>query len=286
MSSIQERIRQASKGEVIVLGAPLDENSSFLRGAAQAPGCIRAALHEGSSNMSSENGVDLASVGGWRDIGDLRLGTGRKAIEQIERAVSMIVDRGARPLVLGGDHSITYPSAKACASHYNHLSVLDFDAHPDLYEEYDGSRLSHACPFARLMEEGLDVNLVQVGIRAANAHQREQAKRYGVRMIEMDAWPPKKMPSLAGKVYMSIDLDGLDPAFAPGVSHHEAGGLSTRDLLNLIHGIDGEIIGADIVELNPKRDLNGVTAKVASKLYKEIVGQMLSQYGTGQSRKR
>lgn len=286
MNTIEERIKKASKGDVVVLGAPLDENSSFLRGAAEAPRHIRAALHEGSSNMSTEHSIDLATTGGWQDVGDLHLGTGLSAIRQIERAVSMIVYHGARPLVLGGDHSITYPSAKACASHYHHLNVLDFDAHPDLYAEYEGSRLSHACPFARLMEEGLGVSLVQVGIRTANAHQREQARKYGVSMIEMDAWPPAKMPSMSGKVYLSIDLDALDPAFAPGVSHHEAGGLSTRDLLNIIHGIDGEIVGADIVELNPKRDLNGVTARVASKLYKEIVGQMLGRPSRARSRKR
>jgi len=286
MKSIDERIRTLSNGDIVVLGAPLDENSSFLRGAAQAPKRIREALHEGSSNMYSEAGVDLATTRGWKDIGDLRLGTGAEAISQIERGISMILDRGARPLVLGGDHSITYPSAKACASHFRHLKVLDIDAHPDLYEEYDGNRLSHACPFARLMEEGLGVSLVQAGIRTANAHQREQARRYGVRMIEMDDWPPAKMPSLTGKVYLSIDLDGLDPAFAPGVSHHEPGGLTTRDLLNIIQRIDGEIVAADIVELNPKRDLNGVTARVASKLYKEIVGLMVSQSRRSRARKR
>ena len=286
MKSIDERIRTLSKGEVAVLGAPLDENSSFLRGAALAPKSIREALHEGSSNMSTEPGIDLATTRGWQDVGDLRLGTGAEAISQIEHSVSMILDRGAKPLVLGGDHSVTYASAKACALHFRDLNVLDFDAHPDLYDEYDGNRLSHACPFARLMEEGLGVSLVQIGIRAANAHQREQARRFGVRMIEMGTWPPRKMPSLTGKVYLSVDLDGLDPAFAPGVSHHEPGGLTTRDLLNVIHGIDGEVVGADIVELNPKRDLNGVTARVASKLYKEIVGLMLSQSRRSPSRKR
>lgn len=286
MRSIDEKIKTLSKGEVAVLGAPLDENSSFLRGAAQAPKHIREALHEGSSNMSTEPGIDLASAKGWQDIGDLRLSTGVEAISQIERAVSMILDRGAKPLVLGGDHSITYPSAKACASHFRRLSVVDLDAHPDLYEEYDGSRLSHACPFARLMEEGSGVRLIQIGIRASNPQQRARAKRYGAHMMEMTAWPPKKIPHLAGKVYLSLDLDALDPAFAPGVSHHEPGGLTTRDALDIIHNIDGEIIGADIVELNPRRDLNGVTARVASKFYKEIVGLMLEQSRRSHPRKR
>lgn len=274
-----DTIRRLKKGEVAIIGAPLDENSSFLRGAAQAPSHIREALHEGSSNMCTELGLDLSKATGWHDLGDLDLGEGPEALDEIDNATSLILAKGAKPLVLGGDHSVTYASARACAREFRSLSVIDFDAHPDLYEEYEGSRWSHACPFARLMEEGLDVRLVQIGIRTSNPHQREQAKRFGVRTYEMKDWPPARMPKVGRKVYVSIDLDGLDPAFAPGVSHHEPGGLSTRDMLGFLHGLDSEIIGADIVELNPKRDLNGVTARVASKLYKEVVGLMLRRNG-------
>lgn len=286
MTSIDDGIGGLSKGDVAIIGAPLDENSSFLRGAALAPGRIRSSLREGSSNMSTELGLDLSTAEGWHDLGDLSLGTGADAFNEIERAVSMILRRGARPVVLGGDHSITYPSAKACASTFHGLSVLDFDAHPDLYEEYEGSKWSHACPFARLMEEGLGVRLVQVGVRASNTHQGEQAERFGVKTVEMTSWPPTRMPPIGDRVYISLDLDALDPAFAPGVSHHEPGGLSTRDVLKILHGLKAEIIGADIVELNPKRDLNGVTARVASKFYKELVGLMLSQHHLPRPRKR
>ncbi len=280
-----DQIRKLKRGEVAILGAPLDENSSFLRGSDLAPGTIREALHEGSSNMTTELGVDLSTTHGWHDLGNLRLGTGAEAFDEIERAISLILARGAKPLVLGGDHSITYPSAKACAKEFRALSVLDFDAHPDLYDEFGGSRRSHACPFARLMEEGLDVRLVQVGIRASNPHQAEQASRFGVRTYEMRDWPPTRMPMFGKKLYVSLDLDGLDPAYAPGVSHHEPGGLSVRDVLGMLHGLESEIVGADIVELNPKRDLNGVTARVASKFYKELVGLMLGHRGSSRPRK-
>ncbi len=279
MGDFESKVQRLQKSEVAVVGVPLDENSSFLRGAAFAPSKIREALVEGSSNMSTELNVDLKSNSEWHDLGDLDLGTGDQAFAQIEKAIMMILDRGAKALILGGDHSVTFPVAKSFAQAHRGLTVLDFDAHPDLYEDYEGNRRSHASPFARLLEANQNIKLIQVGIRAATPHQREQAKRYGVRMLEMKDWPPPRMPQIKGKVYISLDLDSLDPAFAPGVSHHETGGLSARDVLMVIHGLEADIVGADIVELNPTRDLNGMTARVASKFYKELVGRMLEPPG-------
>jgi arginase len=117
---------------------------------------------------------------------------------------------------------------------------------------------------------------VQVGIRTLNAHQRRQAERFGVEIIDMRAWDAGMRPRVEGAVYLSLDLDGLDPAFAPGVSHREPGGLSTRDVLGLIHGLDGRLVGADVVEYNPRQDVGGVTAILAAKLVKEIAGRMLA----------
>ncbi len=279
MGDFENKVKELHKGEVAVVGVPLDENSSFLRGASLAPSKIREALAEGSSNMSTELNVDLNSSREWHDLGDIDLGTGEQAFAQIEKAVTMILGTGAKALILGGDHSVTFPVAKSFAQAYRGLTVLDFDAHPDLYEDYEGNKRSHASPFARLLEANQNIKLIQVGIRAATPHQREQAKRYGVRMLEMKDWPPTRMPQINGNVYISLDLDGLDPAFAPGVSHHETGGLSARDVLQMIHGLRADIVGADIVELNPIRDMNGMTARVASKFYKELVGIMLKPPG-------
>jgi arginase family enzyme len=124
------------------------------------------------------------------------------------------------------------------------------------------------------MEGGLVQRLVQVGIRTLNPHQREQARRFGVGVLEMKDWRGE-LPALEGPLYLSLDLDVLDPAFAPGVSHHEPGGLSVREVLRIPQGLEVSLVGADIVELNPFRDVAGVTAKVATKLYKELVAQML-----------
>ena len=177
-------------------------------------------------------------------------------------------------LSLGGDHAVTYPIMRAYAAKYPDLTIVQFDAHPDLYESLDGNRYSHACPFARIMEDGLVKRLVQVGIRTLNQHQREQAERYGVEIIE--AWDIADLAlTFDGPVYISLDLDVLDPAFAPGVSHHEPGGLSSRELLNLIKTLDAQIVGADVVELNPHRDLVNMTAMIAAKCTKELLARML-----------
>jgi agmatinase len=185
-----------------------------------------------------------------------------------------VLESGGRPITLGGDHSITYPVLRAVRRHHQRLSVLHVDAHPDLYEEFEGDRFSHACPFARALEDGLLDELVQVGIRATTGSQRAQAERYGVRVIDMDAWVAGRRPVLAHPVYLSIDLDGLDPAFAPGVSHPEPGGLSVRDLVTMLHGLEVSIVGADVVELNPALDPLSLTAVVAAKIVKEIAGRM------------
>jgi arginase family enzyme len=153
--------------------------------------------------------------------------------------------------------------------------VLQLDAHPDLYDELDGNRYSHACPFARIMEEGLAGRLLQVGVRTSTPHQREQARRFGVEVVEMRDWRPGHPLRFDGPLYVSLDLDCLDPAFAPGVSHYEPGGFSVRELLAIIRDLPVPPVGADIVELNPRRDPEGVTAAVGAKLLKEILARML-----------
>lgn len=262
--------------QVTVVGVPFDENSSFLRGPALAPPPIRAALHCGSANLSTELGVDLATQDGWQDVGDLNLPAGPAALESIEQEVDTLLNNGTRVFSLGGDHSVTYPLLRAHARRSPRLTVLHLDAHPDLYDELDGNRLSHACPFARIMEEGLCSRLIQVGIRTLNPHQRQQAARFGVEVHEARSWQNSTNLNLSGPIYLSLDLDVLDPGFAPGVSHYEPGGFSVRDVLHILHGIDAPLIGADLVEFNPTRDPGGLTAMVAAKFYKEIVGRMLN----------
>ena len=246
-----------------------------MRGSAAAPPLIRQALRSPAGNAFTERGADLS---GLEDAGDLTVSEDpATARAQIEAGLNTVIANGFAPISLGGDHSITYPIMRAMATRHRAITILHIDAHGDLYDDFAGDRYSHACPFARIMEEELCGRLVQVGIRTLTPHQRAQVKRFGIDSIEMQHFAGGARPAAAGPVYLSIDLDGIDPAFAPGVSHREPGGLSVRDVLAMIHALDGPIVGADIVEFNPSQDLGGVTASVAAKITREIAGCILLQ---------
>lgn len=271
-------IETLTAGDVALMGVPLDMHSSFLQGPAFAPGRIREALHNGAANLTAEDGTDLGSHPGFKDTGDLDVFEqfGPEAIAKIEAGAAERIATGARLLSMGGDHSVAFPLISAHADRYEGLNVLHIDSHPDLYDEQPLGKLGHGCPFARVMETGKIKRLVQVGIRTMNAHQREQADRFGVEVVDMRAWSADYTPEFDGPVYLSLDLDALDPAFAPGVSHHEPGGLSTREVIDLIARFKGQLVGADIVELNPHRDPIGMTAMVAAKFVKEIGARLLT----------
>ncbi|HTS36530.1 MAG TPA: agmatinase [Candidatus Solibacter sp.] len=261
-------------GTPTLLGIPFDAHSSYLRGPGDAPPKIRDALRCDASNRWAESGVDLEVLGIYADAGDLNL-RDDTAFETIEAAVSDVIAKGGRPVSLGGDHSITYPIVKAFAKRYPDLTIVHFDAHPDLYDVFEGNRLSHACPFARIMEAGLAKRLVQIGIRTMNGHQREQAARFGVEVLDMGCLPAYDKLNSEGPVYITFDLDVLDPAFAPGVSHREPGGMSVREAISHLHAIRGHVVGADLVEYNPVQDISGLTATVAAKIMKEMLGRMI-----------
>jgi agmatinase len=257
---------------VALIGLPTDINSSFLRGPAKAPALIRAMMRSDKGNAATELSGDIGIDFQLNDLGDLPLDETADDDARIERAVADALARGEVPVMIGGDHAVTYPIMKAIAAHQGPMTILHFDAHPDLYDELLGNRRSHASPFARIMEDGLAKRLVQVGIRTLNAHQREQAARFGVEIVPMRGFTPDMVPALSGPVYVSIDLDGLDPAFTPGVSHHEPGGLTVREVMEVLAAIDAPIIGGDVLEYNPDRDINDITCAVAAKLVKELCG--------------
>ena len=264
------------RAKLALIGFRYDENSSFMKGAADAPPQIRAAFRSDASNLFSESGVDLGTEGLFFDAGDIEPVSGSDTMTLIQDSISTLLSDGLAPIALGGDHSITYPIVKAFARKFPDLSILHFDAHPDIYDEFQGNRYSHACPFARIMEEKLVKRLVQVGIRTATTHQREQIKRFGLEVVEMRDWKHGLAFEFDTPVYISFDVDALDPAFAPGVSHREPGGLSTRQAIDLIQRIRGQVVGADIVEFNPRMDPLHVTGTVCAKLLKEIAARMVS----------
>lgn len=311
---------RALPGSVALLGLPSDASSSFLPGAAEGPAAVRKALHSPASNLATEAGRDLAAEVRFVDVGDAELHPGGRAdavegaagdepaedsggeeappvwdvLAAVQRAAGAVLEERARVLAVGGDHAVTLGLLRAYAERGERwggpLTVLQIDAHPDLYHRFEGDPWSHACVFARALEEELMVRLVQLGVRTLNPAQRRQVDRFGVEVVDMlhlgehrfhwdehhrrrAAW----VPHLEGPVYVSLDLDALDPAHAPGVSHPEPGGLTTREVLSLIQGIEGPIVGADVVELNPGRDPRGHTARVAAKLVKELAERMLEE---------
>jgi agmatinase len=270
-----DSVIEKKSGIPILVGIPFDGQSSYLRGTAEAPAKIRSALKCDASNSWTELGVDLGAPGAYEDTGDLAFSE-VAAFGAIEVELGALIGQGKCPVSLGGDHSITYPIVKAFAKRYPELTIFHFDAHPDLYDEFEGNRLSHACPFARIMEVGLAKRLVQIGIRTATAHQRKQARRFGVEMMEMRELPAYGKLKADSPVYVSFDIDVLDPGFAPGVSHREPGGMTVREAIAHLHAIQGNIVGADVVEYNPVQDVAGMTATVAAKIVKEIVGKMVA----------
>ncbi len=257
---------------IAVVGIPFDEKSSFMQGAADGPRAIREVLNDTSGNFWTESGIELIKNNHFVDYGNIVISDYHS---DIENEISGLLKKHNKLISLGGDHSIVYPVVKAFSQKYNGLNILQLDAHTDLYDELDGDRFSHACPFLRILEGNLVSKLTQVGIRVIPEKHLAQQKRFEIDVITMRDWILGKRTKLEGPLYISLDLDVFDPGFAPGVSHHEPGGMSPRDVIELILNIKVPIVGADIVELNPKRDPVGITAMLGAKLLKELIGKMM-----------
>ena len=260
-----------------LLGVPFDGNSSFLKGPSLAPPRIRLMEKDGSANSFSEFGTEIVQNKNFFDCGDMVFSNTKSesVYNQIKERINLELEADCKIICFGGDHSISFPIIESYSNKYKDLNILHLDAHADLYDNFDDNPYSHASPFARLMEQGHIKSLTQVGIRTLNTHQKEQAEKFKIKVVEMKDFNFDFLNSLQGPLYVSLDLDVLDPAFAPGISHHEPGGLSTRELIKIIQNIQVSIVGADIVEYNPTRDLNNMTAMVAYKLFKELVYKML-----------
>ncbi len=258
---------------VTLLGFPWDASSSYARGPAMAPAIIRSVLFSEASSPFSLSGADIREIIPSYDFAGLPE-DGAACREAISARIASVIKSGARPLSLGGDHSVTYPILRAVRDAHGPVNILHIDAHPDLYDEFDGDPYSHACPFARAIEDGCIGNLVQIGIRSASPDQRAFCDKHGVVMLGADDSDKIPYDRLAAPLYISIDLDGLDPAYAPGVSHPEPGGLSTRDVLRILNRLQVTPVGADIVEMNPEKDINLATAHVAARLTKELAAAM------------
>ena len=251
-----------------------------MKGASEAPPLIRGELLSDCYSSWSESGIDVCADGTLIDLGDILFDGASDPWDVIEDRVARAMGSGDPLICLGGDHAITHPIMRAVRRRHSKLTILHIDAHADIYDAYQNNRRSHASPFARIMEEGLADRLIQVGLRTINDHHREQFKRFGVEIVEAGRCGEELRLNLKTPVYISVDIDALDPAYAPGVSHREPGGLSTRQIIDWIHAIDQPIVAADVVEYNPRCDISNITATVAAKLVKEIGGMMIKLKAT------
>jgi agmatinase len=272
--------KDIGQADVVVWGVPFDCATSNRPGARFGPAAIRRAsmLFDGDPQYPSQRDpfAQMAVI----DAGDCYFEYERlhEAPRLIENQARQIVSRERQLVTLGGDHFITLPLLRAHAAVHGKLALVQFDAHQDTWED-DGTKISHGTFVTRAVAEGLidPARSIQVGIRTCAPHD------YGVEILDMDACAALGPAGIAARIktrvgpgpaYLTFDIDALDPAFAPGVSHHEPGGLTVRQIVNILLDLDTPIIGGDVVELNPTRDINGMTAVVAAKLVKELAAAM------------
>lgn len=275
---------KATKSHLVFLGIPDDSQSSYRWGCSRAPALIRSAYDGRSFNSTTESGADLyKSV---LDLGNLEPQQSWEASSSRYRSVvEALLNDGKIPFIAGGDHAITIPVLEAFRTLGEPVHVVQIDAHPDLYAEFKGSTQSHACVAARLLEMDHVASVTQLGIRTLNDEQSKQIVRFHDRLrllFARDLTGP--LPSLRhipddASVYLTVDMDGFDPAYAPGVSHPVPGGLTARQVLSLIQSSHWKLIGMDVVEINPSMDTNNLTAILAARLLHEGMGHAALRLG-------
>lgn len=259
--------------EVVVIGAPFDGTSSYRPGARFAPNAIRAALF-GIESYSPYQDKDMCNVRLY-DCGDLGLpyGNAERSLEIIEERVDTFISDGKLPFMIGGEHLVTLGAVRALRRKYDGLRIVHIDAHTDLMDDYMGEKLSHATVMRRVCELVGDGKIYQYGIRSGKRHEFEYARerthmqRFDLRGLECISGIVQSLP-----VYLTVDLDVLDPSVFPGTGAPEAGGVSFKELLDALIGLSGmNIVGCDMVELSPGCDPSGVSTITACKLLREMV---------------
>ena len=275
---------EAAAGEAVLAGLPDDSRSSIRRGAAAGPEAVRRCYHGSCYNATTESGANLARQ--ILDLGDWASGNSWEETRRLYRdSAQALFHKGAIPFFIGGDHAVTVPLVEALSVLDRPVHVIQIDAHPDLYPDYQGDPFSHACTGLRILEMEQVATLTQMGVRTMNAVQASQGERFGKRLRILEARElsgplpyPSEIPRRA-PVYVTLDVDALDPAFAPGVSHPVPGGLTSRQLLDWVQGFPWHLVGMDVVEVNPGLDINGQTAVLAGRLLHEAMGMALRNPG-------
>jgi len=259
--------------ELILFGAPFDGTASFRPGARFAPKAIRADS-DGLETYSPYQDKDLTDRRIF-DGGDLELpfGNPQKALTLIEHYVAQLLSDGKIPVMMGGEHLVTLGAVRALVKQHADLHVLHLDAHADLRDGYLGEALSHATVMRRVWELVGDGRITQMGIRSGEKHEFDFARTHTkLHAFGLRGWDDAS-DKLAGlPVYVSLDLDILDPSVLPGTGTPEPGGVSFRELLDAVTTLDGlHVVGCDITELSPPYDPSGISTAAACKILREML---------------
>ncbi|MCT2538275.1 agmatinase [Aquibacillus koreensis] len=265
------------ESKAVIYGMPMDWTVSFRPGSRFGPNRIREAslgLEEYSPYMDKH----MEEVG-YFDAGDIPLpfGNPQRSLDMIQDYVTQLLDLGKFPLGLGGEHLVSWPVIQAFYKKYPDMALIHIDAHADLREEYEGEPLSHSTPVRKTCELIGPENVYSFGIRSGMREEFQYAKESGMHMSRYEVAEPLKeiLPTLKGRnVYVTIDIDVLDPAFAPGTGTAEAGGITSKELLQAIQYIaqsDVNVVGADLVEVAPVYDPTEQTVIAASKFVREML---------------
>ncbi|MFP7368298.1 MULTISPECIES: agmatinase [Bacillus] len=263
--------------KVILYGMPMDWTVSYRPGSRFGPNRIRE-VSIGLEEYSPYLDRELHEVP-FFDAGDIPLpfGNAQKSLDLIEEYVDSILEKGKFPLGMGGEHLVSWPVFRAMYKKYPDLAIIHMDAHTDLREEYEGEPLSHSTPIRKVAGLIGPENVFSFGIRSGMKEEFEWAKEAGMHISKFEVLEPLKqvLPKLKGRsVYVTIDIDVLDPAHAPGTGTVDAGGITSKELLASIHAIAGsdvQVVGADLVEVAPVYDHSDQTANTASKLLREML---------------
>ncbi|GGE82305.1 agmatinase [Priestia taiwanensis] len=269
--------KDVETAEAIIYGMPMDWTVSFRPGSRFGPARIRE-VSLGLEEYSPYIDRHLEEVK-YFDAGDIPLpfGNAQRSLDMIEDYVGSIIEAGKFPLGMGGEHLVSWPIFKAMYKKYPDLAIIHIDAHADLREEYEGEPLSHSTPIRKACGLIGAENVYSFGIRSGMREEFQYAKESGMHMYKFDVLEPLKnvLPTLAGRpVYVTIDIDVLDPAHAPGTGTAEAGGITSKELLESITAItksDICVVGADLVEVAPAYDSSEQTQIAASKFIREML---------------
>ncbi|WP_161514973.1 agmatinase [Priestia megaterium] len=265
------------ESEAVLYGMPMDWTVSYRPGSRFGPTRIRE-VSIGLEEYSPYLDRELEEVK-YFDAGDIPLpfGNPQRSLNMIEEYIDQLLAADKFPLGMGGEHLVSWPVMKAIYKKYPDLAIIHMDAHTDLREEYEGEPLSHSTPIRKVAELIGPENVYSFGIRSGMKGEFQWAKENGMHISKFEVLEPLKeiLPTLAGRpVYVTIDIDVLDPAHAPGTGTVDAGGITSKELLASIHAIaksDLRIVGGDLVEVAPIYDPSEQTANTASKLIREMI---------------